>query len=134
MTLFGQEHVQRYQETDGAEGHDWLRGSSTLLLTTTGRKSGKQYTTPLIYTLDGGNPVIVASQGGTDDNPDWYLNLVANPHVDVQIKGEKFHAHPHTVEGEERERLWKQMAAVWPDYDEYQKKTDREIPVVVLAR
>lgn len=134
MTLFGQEHVDRYQETDGAEGHDWLKGTTTLLLTTTGRKSGKQYTTPLIYTLDGGNPVIVASQGGTPDNPDWYLNLVANPHVDVQIKGEKFQAHPHTVEGGERDRLWKQMAAVWPDYDEYQKKTDREIPVVVLER
>ena len=134
MTIFGQEHVQRYQETDGAEGHVWLKGTTTLLLTTTGRKSGTQYTTPLIYTFDGGNPVIVASQGGTPDNPDWYLNLVANPHVDVQIKGEKFHAHPHTAEGEERERLWKQMAAVWPDYDEYQKKTDREIPVVVLER
>jgi len=134
MTLFGQEHVQRYQETDGAEGHEWLNGTTTLLLTTTGRKSGKQYTTPLIYTFDGRNPVIVASQGGTPDNPDWYLNLVANPHVDVQIKGEKFHAHPHTAEGEERERLWKQMTAVWPDYDEYQKKTDREIPVVVLER
>ena len=134
MTLFGQEHVDRYQETDGAEGHDWLNGTTTLLLTTTGRKSGKQYTTPLIYTLDGGNPVIVASQGGTPDNPDWYLNLVANPHVNVQIKGEKFHAHPYTAEGEERDRLWKQMTAVWPDYDEYQKKTDREIPVVVLDR
>ena len=134
MTLFGQEHVQRYQETDGAEGHVWRNGTTTLLLTTTGRKSGNQYTTPLIYTFDGDNPVIVASQGGTPDNPDWYLNLVANPHVDVQIKGEKFHAHPHTAEGEERERLWKQMTAVWPDYDEYQKKTDREIPVVVLER
>ena len=134
MTLFGQEHVQRYQETDGEEGHVWRNGTTTLLLTTTGRKSGKQYTTPLIYTFDGDNPVIVASQGGTPDNPDWYLNLVANPHVDVQIKGEKYHAHPHTAEGEERERLWKQMTAVWPDYDEYQKKTDREIPVVVLER
>jgi deazaflavin-dependent oxidoreductase (nitroreductase family) len=134
MTLFGQEHVDRYQETDGAEGHDWLKGTTTLLLTTTGRKSGKQYTTPLIYTFDGNDPVIVASQGGTPDNPDWYLNLVANPHVDVQIKGEKFHAHPRTAEGGERERLWKQMAEVWPDYDEYQKKTDREIPVVVLQR
>ena len=134
MTLFGQDHVQRYQETDGEEGHVWRNGTTTLLLTTTGRKSGKQYTTPLIYTFDGDNPVIVASQGGTPDNPDWYLNLVANPHVDVQIKGEKFHAHPHTAEGEERERLWKQMTAVWPDYDEYQKKTDREIPVVVLER
>ncbi|HLX20937.1 MAG TPA: nitroreductase family deazaflavin-dependent oxidoreductase [Gaiellaceae bacterium] len=134
MTLFGQEHVQRYQETDGAEGHDWRGGTTTLLLTTTGRKSGKQYTTPLIYTFDGDDPVVVASQGGSPDNPDWYKNLVANPHVDVQIKGEKFHAHPHTAEGEERARLWKQMAEAWPDYDEYAKKTDREIPVVVLAR
>ena len=135
MTLFGQEHVDRYQATDGEEGHDWLKGTTTLLLTTHGRKSGKEYTTPLIYTLDeDGDPVVVASQGGTPDNPDWYLNLVANPHVNVQIKGEKFHAHPHTAEGADRERLWKQMAAVWPDYDEYQKKTDREIPVVVLAR
>src|SRR5579862_7365290 len=133
MTLFGQEHVQRYQETDGAEGHDW-RGGTTTLLTTTGRKSGKQYTTPLIYTFDGDDPVVVASQGGSPDNPDWYKNLVANPHVDVQIKGEKFHAHPHTAEGEERARLWKQMAEAWPDYDQYAKKTDREIPVVVLAR
>jgi len=134
MTLFGQEHVQRYQETDGAEGHDWRGGTTTLLLTTTGRKSGKQYTTPLIYTFDGDDPVVVASQGGSPDNPDWYKNLVANPHVDVQIKGEKFHAHPHTAEGEERARLWTQMAEAWPDYDEYAKKTDREIPVVVLAR
>jgi len=133
-TLFGQEHVDRYQATDGAEGHDWRNGTSILLLTTTGRKSGKQYTTPLIYGLDGGNPVIVASQGGTPDNPDWYENLVVHPHVDVQIKGEKFHAHPRTAEGEERERLWRLMAAEWPDYDEYQKKTDRVIPVVVLER
>jgi len=118
MTLFGQEHVQRYQETDGAEGHIWLKGTTTLLLTTVGRKSGKEYTTPLIYTLDDdGNPIVVASQGGTPDNHDWYLNLVANPHVGVQIKGEQFHAHPRTAEGGERDRLWKQMTAVWPDYD-----------------
>lgn len=133
-TLFGQEHVDRYRATDGVEGHDWRNGTSTLLLTTRGRKSGKEYTTPLIYTLDGDSAVVVASQGGTPDNPDWYLNLVANPHVNVQIKGDKFHAHPHTAQGEERERLWKQMAEVWPDYDKYQKKTDREIPVVVLER
>jgi deazaflavin-dependent oxidoreductase (nitroreductase family) len=133
-TLFGQEHVDRYQATDGEEGHDWLKGTTTLLLTTRGRKSGKEYTTPLIYTLDGDDPVVVASQGGTPEHPDWYLNLVANPHVDVQIKGDKFHAHPRTAEGEERERLWKQMTEVWPDYDEYQKKTDREIPIVVLER
>jgi deazaflavin-dependent oxidoreductase (nitroreductase family) len=131
-TLFGQEHVERYQATDGEEGHDWLKGTTTLLLTTTGRKSGTQYTTPLIYALDGRNPVIVASQGGSPDNPDWYLNLVANPEVEAQIKGDTFRAHARSAKGDERERLWKLMTAVWPDYDAYQQKTDRRIPVVVL--
>lgn len=131
-TLFGQEHVERYQATDGEEGHDWLKGTTTLLLTTTGRKSGTQYTTPLIYALDGRNPVIVASQGGSPDNPDWYLNLVANPEVEAQIKGDTFRAHARSAQGDERERLWKLMTAVWPDYDAYQQKTDRQIPVVVL--
>jgi deazaflavin-dependent oxidoreductase (nitroreductase family) len=134
MTLFGQEHVERYQATDGAEGHEWLKGTTILLLTTRGRKTGNKTTTPLIYTLDGDNPVVVASKGGAPEHPGWYRNLLERPHVDVQIKGEKFHAHPRTAEGEERERLWKQMAAAWPDYDEYQTKTDREIPVVVLER
>lgn len=132
--LFGEDHVRRYQETDGAEGHEWREGSTILLLTTQGRKTGNPTTTPLIYDLDGGNPVIVASKGGAPEHPGWYRNILKNPHVNVQIKGEKFHAHPHTAEGEERERLWKQMTEVWPDYDEYQKKTDREIPIVVLER
>jgi deazaflavin-dependent oxidoreductase (nitroreductase family) len=131
-TLFGQEHVERYQATDGEDGHDWVKGTTTLLLTTTGRKSGTQYTTPLIYALDGRNPVIVASQGGSPDNPDWYLNLVANPEVEAQIKGDTFRAHARSAQGDERERLWKLMTAVWPDYDAYQQKTDRQIPVVVL--
>ena len=134
MTLFGQEHVQRYQETDGEEGHIWREGSTILLLTTQGRKTGNPTTTPLIYDLDGENPVIVASKGGAPEHPGWYLNILENPHVNVQIKGEKFHAHPRTAEGEERERLWKQMNKMWPHYDEYQTKTDREIPVVVLER
>jgi proline iminopeptidase len=134
-TLFGQEHVERYQATDGAEGHDWREGSTILLLTTHGRKTGNPTTTPLIYDLDDhGNPVIVASKGGTPEHPGWYLNLVKNPHVDVQIKGEHFHAHPRTAEGEERARLWEQMNRMWPHYDEYAEKTDREIPVVVLER
>ncbi len=133
-TLFGQEHVDRYQATDGAEGHDWLKGTTILLLTTSGRKTGNSTTTPLIYTLDGDNPVVVASKGGAPEHPGWYLNMEKTPHVDVQIKGETFHAHPRTAEGEERERLWKQMAVAWPDYDEYQTKTDRKIPVVVLER
>jgi len=134
MTLFGQEHVDRYQATDGAEGHDWLKGTTILLLTTSGRKTGNKTTTPLIYTLDGDNPVVVASKGGAPEHPGWYLNMLKTPHIDVQIKGETFHAHPRTAEGEERERLWKQMAVAWPDYDEYQTKTDRKIPVVVLER
>jgi proline iminopeptidase len=132
--LFGEEHVQRYRDTDGEEGHIWREGSTILLLTTTGRKTGKPTTTPLIYDLDGDNPVIVASKGGAPEHPGWYRNILAHPHVEVQIKSEKFHAHPRTAEGAERERLWKQMNRMWPHYDEYQKKTDREIPVVVLER
>lgn len=132
--LFGQEHVQRYRATDGEEGHIWREGSTVLLLTTRGRKTGNPTTTPLIYDLDGDNPVIVASKGGAPEHPGWYLNLLENPHVDVQIKDETFHAHSRTAEGEERERLWKQMNEMWPHYAEYQEKTDREIPVVVLER
>jgi proline iminopeptidase len=132
--LFGEEHVRRYRETDGKEGHDWREGSTILLLTTRGRKTGNPTTTPLIYDLDGDNPVIVASKGGAPEHPGWYRNILENNHVDVQIKGDKFHAHARTAEGEERERLWKQMNRMWSHYDEYQAKTDREIPVVVLER
>ena len=133
-TLFGQDHVDRYRATDGAEGHDWREGSTILLLTTRGRKTGNPTTTPLIYDLDGDDPVIVASKGGAPEHPGWYRNILKSNHVDVQIKGEKFHAHARTAEGEERDRLWKQMNKMWPHYDEYQTKTDREIPVVVLER
>lgn len=133
MVLFGPEHVERYRETDGDEGHDW-RGTIVLLLTTTGRKSGEPRTMPLIYQPDGDNYVIVASKGGWPNHPLWYLNLVADPSVEVQVKGDRFEARARTAEGEERERLWKLMTATWPQYDEYQAKTDREIPVVVLER
>ena len=132
--LFGEEHVRRYQETDGEEGHIWREGSTILLLTTTGRVSGNESTTPLIYGLDGDTPVIVASKGGAPDHPGWYKNLRKSPEVGVQIKAEKFRARARDAEGEERERLWKLMNAIWPHYDEYQQKTDREIPVVVLER
>jgi proline iminopeptidase len=133
-TLFGEEHVRRYQETDGEEGYLWREGSTILLLTTTGRTSGNESTTPLIFGMDGDNPVIVASKGGTPEHPGWYRNLSKNPEVGVQIKGEKFRARARDAEGEERERLWKQMNGIWPHYDEYQEKTDRVIPVVVLER
>ena len=132
--LFGQEHVERYQETDGAEGHEWREGSTVLLLTTRGRKTGQKTTTPLIYDLDGDNPVIVASKGGAPEHPGWYRNILKTPEVEVQIKGEKFRARARTAEGEERERLWRLMNEMWPHYAEYQEKTHREIPVVVLER
>ncbi|MDL4813948.1 nitroreductase family deazaflavin-dependent oxidoreductase [Actinomadura opuntiae] len=131
--LYGKEHVARYQETDGAEGHDW-QGTVTLLLTTTGRRSGKEYTTPLIYQPEGDAYLIVASKGGADEPPEWYLNLQENPEVKVQVKGDKFTARARTATAQEKPALWKKMTAAWPAYDEYQQKTDRDIPVVVLER
>ena len=131
--LFGKEHVERYQETDGEEGHDW-QGTVTLLLTTTGRRTGKERTTPLIYQPEGDAYVIVASLAGADDNPLWYENLRADPEVKVQVKGDKFTARARTATPEEKPALWRKMAATWPAYDEYQQKTTRDIPVVVLER
>jgi deazaflavin-dependent oxidoreductase (nitroreductase family) len=132
--LFGEEHVRRYIETDGEEGYIWRGGSRILLLTTTGRKSGKEHTMPLIFGEAGGSQVLVASRGGAPEHPGWYLNLEANPEVGVQVKGDTFRARARTAEGEERERLWKAMNEIWPHYDEYQTKTTRQIPVVVLDR
>src|SRR3954453_12271155 len=134
MTLFGKEHVDRYRATDGEEGHEWMKGSKTLLLTTTGRQSGEPRTAPLIYGTHGDDYLVVASKGGADAPPAWYVNLEANPEVDVQIKGDRFKAYARTATTDERPELWKIMTAEWPDYDENQKKTDREIPVVVLER
>ena len=133
-TLFGDEHVRRYQETDGEVGHVWKEGSTILLLTTTGRKTGEHRTTPLIYGLEGGNPVIVASKGGAPEHPGWYRNLAKTPEVEVQILGDTFAARARVAEGEERERLWRMMNGIWRYYDDYQSRTDREIPVVVLER
>jgi deazaflavin-dependent oxidoreductase (nitroreductase family) len=133
-TLFGEKHVQRYRETDGEVGHTWKRGSKILLLTTSGRKTGKQTTTPLIYEQAGDGYVVVASKGGAPTHPGWYRNLAKDPNVEVQVKGDVFPARARTAEGEERERLWKLAAQQWPDYDAYQTRTDRQIPVVVLER
>jgi len=133
-SLYGEDHIRRYRETGGEVGHIWKRGAKTLLLTTTGRKSGEQRTSALIYEADGDRYVIVASKGGAPDHPAWYLNLSAKPEVEVQVKDEVFRARARTAEGEERERLWRLVTQQWPDYDEYVKRTDREIPVVVLER
>ncbi len=132
--LHGQAHVDRYRETGGEEGHIWKEGSTILLLTTTGRTSGEPRTAPLIYATDGDRYVIVASQGGAPQHPDWYRNLVKTPEVELQVKDEVFAAHARTAVGEERERLWAKANEVWPHYDEYATRTEREIPVVVLER
>jgi deazaflavin-dependent oxidoreductase (nitroreductase family) len=132
--LFGEEHVKRYRETGGQEGHEWREGSTVLLLTTKGRKTGNPTTTPLIYAQDGDRYVIVASKGGAPEHPGWYRNLAKNPEVELQVKDELFPAHARTAQGEERERLWRAANEVWPHYDEYAEKTEREIPVVVLER
>jgi deazaflavin-dependent oxidoreductase (nitroreductase family) len=105
-----------------------------LLLTTKGRKSGKPRTKPLVYDEDGDRYVIVASKGGAPKHPDWYRNLEKDPNVELQVLDDVFPARARTAEGEERERLWQLVNRQWPDYESYQKKTDREIPVVVLER
>ena len=132
--LFGAEHVRRYRETDGEVGHIWRRGSKILLLTTTGRNSGEPRTTPLIYENAGDRLVIVASKGGAPEHPGWYRNLVREPRVELQVKDEVFPARARTATGDEREQLWELAARQWPDYNTYQERTDRKIPVVVLER
>jgi len=130
--LHGPEHVRSYRETDGEVGHDWRKGSSVLLLTTTGRRSGEPRTTPLIYGRRGDDYLVVASKGGSPEPPAWYVNLREQPDVEVQVLGERFPARARTATAEEKSELWQEMVRHWPDYDSYQRRTDRDIPVVVL--
>jgi deazaflavin-dependent oxidoreductase (nitroreductase family) len=132
--LHGPEHVRSYRETGGELGHLWRKGSSILLLTTVGRKTGEERTTPLIYGRHGDAYVVVASKGGADEPPGWYANLQERPEVQVQVMDEVFTARARTATSEEKPELWRQMVGHWPDYDDYQRKTDREIPVVILER
>jgi len=127
-------HIETYR-SDPEKGHDWNpygKPTTALLLTTTGRKSGKKRTLPLIYQKVGDNYVIAGSKGGADAHPVWYLNLVANPVVEIQVRHDVMKARARTATGAEREALWKEMVAMLPQYVEYQSKTDRQIPVVVL--
>ena len=127
------DHLHQYVASNGAEGHIW-NGVPTLLLTTVGRKSGQARRSPLIYGQDGDRYLIVASKGGTDAPPEWYLNLQADPEVRLQVGADVFDATASTASPEEKARLWPTMTAIWPDYDEYQKKTERDIPIVILTR
>lgn len=135
------DHLQRYVESNGADGHMWdsapVGGPGpipTLILTTTGRRSGQPISMPLIYGEENGKYVVVASKGGAPAHPGWYLNLAAHPTVEVQVLADKFRATARTATGEERARLWQTMAAIYPPYNDYQAKTQREIPVIVLER
>lgn len=127
------DHARRYLETDGAEGHIW-RGVPTLLLTTVGRRTGRPYTTPLIYGEDGGRYLVVASKGGAPEDPQWYRNLLAQPEVRLQVGAERLPARARPASAAEKPALWKVMAGIWPDYDAYQTRTTRDIPVVILER
>ena len=131
-SLLGEEHVRQYRETDGEVGY-WWNGAPTLLLTTTGRRSGEARTTPLIFGRDGDEYLVVASVGGMPKHPAWYLNLVDDPSARIQVKGEHVDVVARTAEAEEKPRLWRIVNDVWPNYDAYQERTDRVIPVVVLS-
>jgi deazaflavin-dependent oxidoreductase (nitroreductase family) len=133
------DHLARYIATDGADGYLWdasLGGGKgmipTLLLTTVGRRSAHPLTLPLIFGKSGPNYVVVASKGGAPTHPSWYLNLQANPAVQVQVQADKFNAHAYTAGPEERPALWKKMVEIYGPYAQYQTKTERQIPVVVL--
>ena len=135
------EHLRLYRDSGGTEGHlidshepGSLGPVTSLLLTTIGRHSGEKRTSPLFYGTAGGAYVIIASKGGADTYPGWYLNLRANPVVDVQVKTEQFTARARVAAGTEREHLWAQMVQMHPPYGLAQKKTTREFPVVVLEK
>src|SRR5262249_51206613 len=116
--LFGPEHVRVYRETDGARGYHW-RGTTILLLTARGRKSGEPRRMPLIHRTDGDRFIVVASKGGWAHTPVWFENLRAEPHAEIEVPGEKIPVRMTVAEGEERSRLWSLMTEVWPAYDEY---------------
>ena len=133
FSLFGDEHVRQYEATGGKTGHDW-NGTSCLILRVKGRKTGKVRKYPLIYGMDGNDWVLVASKGGAPENPGWYDNLVANPDCEIQVWDEVIPVVASTGSAEDKKRVWPAMTAQWPDYDKYQTKTPREIPVVLLRR
>ena len=134
------EHSNRYISSGGTDGHMYKvtppgyseMNVPSLLLTTTGRKSGEKYIFPLFYGKTGNSYIVVASKGGAPQHPGWYRNLQAHPEVEVQVGTQKIKARARTATGEERMRLWQTALQFWPPYADYQKKTEREIPVVVL--
>ncbi len=132
LTALSRAHVAVYRASSGRIGGRIAGGAPVLLLTTTGRKSGKQRTTPLLYLEDAGRFVVIASVGGAPKHPAWYLNLRDDPSATIAVGRRKLAVSASTASPEERARLWPLAVAIYAGYDEYQAKTDREIPVVTL--
>lgn len=132
LTLVGEDHIRVYRETGGDTGYLW-NGVPTLLLTVTGRRTGRKLTSALIFGRDGDDYLVVASMGGAPSHPSWYVNLQAHPRADIQVRADEFAVVARTAPAAEKPRLWKTMTDVWPNYDVYQARTDRDIPVVVLT-
>ena len=126
------EHAERYLASNGADGHEW-NGVTTLLLTTRGKQSGRLRVMPLIYGRDGDSYVVVASKGGAPVNPGWFHNLLAEPEVRIQVGSEVMESVARVAEPDERDRLRTQMTEIWPDYEKYQARTERVIPLVVIT-
>jgi deazaflavin-dependent oxidoreductase (nitroreductase family) len=131
-SLLGDSHVHAYRDTGGEVGYLW-NGAPILLLTTIGRRSGERRTSALIFGRDGDDYLLVASTGGAPTHPSWYRNLQANPDVEIQVKTEIIPAVARTASADEKPRLWKIMTDFWPNYDVYQSRTERVIPLVVLS-
>ena len=125
--------MRQYVESDGRNGQRF-NGHDALLITTRGRRTGTLRRTALFYGRDGERYLLVASNGGSRTHPAWYLNLSADPRVEVQVGAERFSANARTANADERPAMWAAMAAIFPLYDQYQAKAEREIPVVVLER
>ncbi|MCV7380946.1 nitroreductase [Mycobacterium alsense] len=132
LTLLGEDHIRAYRDSGGEVGYIW-NGVPTLLLTTTGRRTGKQRTSALIFARDGGDYLVVASKGGAPSHPSWYVNLQANPEARIQVRADEFAVVARTASATEKPRLWQIVTGVWPNYDAYQTRTDRDIPVVILT-
>ena len=130
---FNEALIQEFRANGGTVGGRF-EGRPVLLLTTTGAKSGRTYTTPLVYLQDGERRLIFASKAGAPTNPDWYHNLVANPTVTVEVGTERYEARAVAITGAERDRLYAKQVEAAPQFGEYQQKTSRVIPVIALER
>jgi deazaflavin-dependent oxidoreductase (nitroreductase family) len=133
MADFNTQIVDEFRANDGVVGGPF-DGATLLLLHTTGAKSGQERVAPLVYRLDGDKIVVFGSKGGAPTHPDWYRNLVANPKASIEVGTDRFDVVARTAEGDERSRIWEQQKKDVPQFAQYEKNTDREIPVVVLER